>query len=138
MYAADTLSRLCIKGQNSTTDNEVEIFEDGGVSSITVSDRKQKEISQHTSTDTVMQLLINTIMNGWPEDRHLCREELKLFWNYRGSVLFNDTLKTFYLLLYGIGHMVKDHSDSKRGNLLPPHWLLFPISSKGSFICTIP
>ena len=26
---------------------------------------------------------------------------------------------------------VKDHSDSKRGNLLP-HKLLFPISSKGS------
>ena len=29
--------------------------------------------------------------------------------------------------------MVKDHSDSERGNLLPPHRLLFPISSKGSF-----
>ena len=25
-----------------------------------------------------------------------------------------------------------------RGNLLPPHRLLFPISSKGSFICIIP
>ena len=33
--------------------------------------------------------------------------------------------------------MVKDHSDSERGNPLPPHGLLFPISSKGSFICTI-
>ena len=27
--------------------------------------------------------------------------------------------------------MVKDHSDSKRGNQLPPHRLLFPYSSKG-------
>ena len=27
-------------------------------------------------------------------------------------------------------HMVKDHTDSKRGNRLPPHGLLFPISSK--------
>ena len=26
----------------------------------------------------------------------------------------------------------------KKGNPLPPHRLLFPISSKGSFICTIP
>ena len=34
--------------------------------------------------------------------------------------------------------MVKDHSDSEKGNPLPPHRLLFPISSKGSFICTIP
>ena len=36
------------------------------------------------------------------------------------------TYSTFYLKLYGVGHMVKDHSDSKRGNLLPPlHGLLF-------------
>ena len=47
-----------------------------------------------------------------------------------GNVLFNDALNTFYLRLYGIGHMVKDHSDSERGNLLPPHGLLFPINSK--------
>ena len=52
--------------------------------------------------------------------------------------LFNDALNTFYLRLYGVEHMVKDHSDSERGNLLPPHRLLFPISSKGSFICIIP
>ena len=34
--------------------------------------------------------------------------------------------------------MVKDHSDSETGNPLPPHGLLFPNSSKGSFICNIP
>ena len=31
-----------------------------------------------------------------------------------GNVLFNDTLNTFYLRLYGVGHMVKDHSDTER------------------------
>ena len=51
------------------------------------------------------------------------------------NVLFNDAFNTFYLRLYGIGHMVQDHSDSERRNPLPPHGLLFPISSKGSFIC---
>ena len=55
-----------------------------------------------------------------------------------GHVLFNDALNTFYLQLYGVRHMVKDHSDSEKGNPLPPHRLLFPINSKGSFICTIP
>ena len=55
-----------------------------------------------------------------------------------GNVLFNDALNTFYLRLYGIRHMVKDHTDSERGNPLPPHGLLFPINTKGSFICTIP
>ena len=41
-----------------------------------------------------------------------------------GNVLFNDALNTFYLWLYGVRHMVKDHSDSERGNLLPTHGLL--------------
>ena len=54
------------------------------------------------------------------------------------NVLFNDALNTFYLQsdMYGVRHMVKDHSDSERENPLPPHGLLFPISSKGSFLCT--
>ena len=47
-------------------------------------------------------------------------------------------------LIYGymasdIINMVKDNSDSEKGNLLPlVYGLLFPISSNGSFICTIP
>ena len=52
--------------------------------------------------------------------------------------LFNDALNTFYLRLYGVGHMVEDHSDSERGNPLLPHGLLFLISSKGYFIYIIP
>ena len=44
----------------------------------------------------------------------------------------------FYLWLYGVKHMVKDHSDSEKGDPLLPHRLLFPINSKDSFICTIP
>ena len=55
-----------------------------------------------------------------------------------GRVLFTDALNTFYLRLYGVRHMVKDHPDSERGNPLPAHGLLILISSKGSFICIIP
>ena len=47
-----------------------------------------------------------------------------------GNILFSDALKTFYLRLYGVRHMVKDHSDSEKGNPLPPHKLLFPNSSR--------
>ena len=54
------------------------------------------------------------------------------------NALFNDALNTFYLRLYGVRHMVKDHTDSEKGNPLPPHRLLLSINSKGSFICTIP
>ena len=56
-------------------------------------------------------------------------------------VLFNDALNTFliWLGLFGIGHMVKDHSYIETGNPLPPlYGLLFPISSKGSIMCITP
>ena len=43
------------------------------------------------------------------------------------NVLFNDALNTFYLRLYGVRHMVKDHYDSEKGNPL-----LLSINSKGS------
>ena len=54
------------------------------------------------------------------------------------EVLFNDALNTFYLRLYGVRHMVKDHSDSEKENPLSPHRLLLSVNSKGSFICTTP
>ena len=34
--------------------------------------------------------------------------------NKEGNVLFNNALNTFYLRLYGIRHMVKDHSESEK------------------------
>ena len=43
-----------------------------------------------------------------------------------GNVLFNDAFDTFYLWLFDVRHMVKDHSGTKRGNTLLPHRLFFP------------
>ena len=54
------------------------------------------------------------------------------------NVLFNDALNTFYLRLYSVRHMFKDHSDREKGNPLPPHRLHLSINSKSYFICTIP
>ena len=73
---------------------------------------------------------------GLPSD--WAKNESFIVGRKEGNVLFNDALNTFYLRLYGVRHMVKDHSDSEKGNPLPPHRLLFPINSKGSFICTVP
>ena len=44
-------------------------------------------------------------------------------------LFFNGTLNTFYLQLYYVRHMVKDYSDSEKGNTLPPlHELLFLVA----------
>ena len=54
-----------------------------------------------------------------------------------GNVLFNDTLNTFHLRLYGVEHMVKDYEDSQRGNSTTPlHGLRLSTSGKGSFTRT--
>ena len=46
-------------------------------------------------------------------------------------MFYLTTHSTHFIYGYDIGHMVKDHSDSERGNPMPPHRL-------GSFICIIP
>ena len=47
----------------------------------------------------------------------------------RKETFYLTTQSTHFILqLYGVRHMVTDHSDSERGNLLLPHGLLFPIS----------
>ena len=55
-----------------------------------------------TSTSCSLTLLVKSeyvfVMSG--EKSHL----------QEGNILFNDALNTFYLRLYGVRHMVKDHS----------------------------
>ena len=75
----------------------------------------------------------------WHSTTYSYWESIMVHWSdEEGNVLFNDALTTFYLWLC-VGHMVKDHSDSERGNLqLPLHGLHFLISSKESLTCIIP
>ena len=55
-------------------------------------------------------------------------------WMEGRKEMFYLTTHSTHFRFYGVRHMVKDHSDSERENPLPPDGLLFPISSKGSFI----
>ena len=43
---------------------------------------------------------------------------------------FNDTLNTFYLLLYGVRNMVKKHLNNKKGNLLLPFHAFFKFATQ--------
>ena len=85
------------------------------------------------STSTVIEAYASPI-----KSKALLRVVSEINREKQRNALFNDALNTFYLRLYGVRHMVKDHSDSEKGNPLPPHRLLLSINSKGSFICTIP
>ena len=61
-----------------------------------------------------------------------------LEWRER-EMFYLTTHSTHFIYGYmASGYTVKDHSDSEKGNPLPPHRLLLSINSMGSFICTIP
>ena len=66
-------------------------------------------------------------------------EEMITVLNDRERELFYlTTHSTHFIYGYMASDIVKDHSDSEKGNPLPPHRLLLSINSKGYFICTIP
>ena len=95
-------------------------------------DKLRNVSSEETGSDVQLRGRISTydVVGHWIDTGQLRERER--------NVLFNDALNTFYLRLYGVRHMVKDRSDSEKGNPLLPHRLLLSINSKGSFICTIP
>ena len=52
----------------------------------------------------------------------------------RKEMFYLTTHSTHFIYGYMASDIMgKDHYDSEKGNPLPPHRLLFPISSKGSF-----
>ena len=53
-------------------------------------------------------------------------------------MFYLTTHSSHFIYGYMASDMVEDYSYNERGNPLPPHGLLFPISSKVSFICIIP
>ena len=54
------------------------------------------------------------------------------------EIFYLTTHSTHFVYGYRASDIWKSTTQIVRGNPLPPHGLLFPISSKGSFICTIP
>ena len=88
-----------------------------------------RHILNHIFKDFFFVLKIIIIRACYLAD-YLCLTSSSNLCGKDGNVLFNDALGTFYLRLYFVGRMVKDHSDSEIGNLLPSHGLLFPINSK--------
>ena len=64
------------------------------------------------------------------KDHSDSRPGLALWRKERKKEMFYLTTHSTHFIY---GYMAKDHSDSERGNLLPPHGRLFPFNSKGFF-----
>ena len=69
----------------------------------------QTERQTYIHTDTCMHIYTKREIRERETDRKTEGQTHRK----EGNVLFNEELNTFYLLLYGVTHMVKDHSDSE-------------------------
>ena len=81
-------------------------------------------MARNTNNDLLMGMDVTTATRGPGVVQHVTTRRL----GRERNVLFKDALNTFYLRLYGVRHMVKDHSDSEKGNPLPPHRLILSIN----------
>ena len=82
-----------------------------------------------------------SILQGRKEMFYLTMHSTHFIYSYMGrerEMFYLTMHSTHFIYGYMASDMVKDHFDSEKGNPLPPHRLLFPINSNGSFICTIP
>lgn len=66
---ADTLSRKFMPDTYPELSERLDLHVDTVMSTIPVSDRKLDQIHQATRSDTQMQTLKQTILDGWPEAR---------------------------------------------------------------------
>ena len=69
------------------------------------------------------------------ECMYICMYEGRKEGRKKGNVLFNDALNTFYLQLYCVRHIAKDHSDSERGKPLPPQLYVYIYSDQFLTLC---
>ena len=65
---------------------------------------------------------------------YLTTHSTHFIYGYMASDIWLSRKEMLYLTTHSTHFIVKDHSDSERGNPLPPRRLLFPISSKVFFI----
>ena len=82
-----------------------------------------------------------SVWSEWNNKNSISKHAIKIFTMSKNVLRFGRK-EMFYLTTYSThfiySYMVKDHSDSEKGNLLPSHRLLFLINSKGYIICIIP
>ncbi|XP_045167174.2 uncharacterized protein K02A2.6-like [Mercenaria mercenaria] len=57
-----------------------------------VTDRRLDSIRQAIAQDRSMQILKQTIVEGWPAERSLCKAEILDFWNHRDEMSVEDSL----------------------------------------------
>ena len=88
MYIADALSRMQSENKNrmaTVPEEEMNIYVDSGLDSLSVSDVKLMAIKEAQDEDPVCRQIKNYCLEGWP-DKFRLNDVLKPYWSARGEL----------------------------------------------------
>ncbi|XP_003740183.1 uncharacterized protein K02A2.6-like [Galendromus occidentalis] len=88
MFIADALSRKPLA--KTTSAPEIEDRALNVYAMTTLSDRRKNIMQQQTEQDPQLQEVIRFIRNGWPDHKHKCQPETKLYWDVRDELTCDD------------------------------------------------
>lgn len=87
---ADTLSRKFLPDTYPHLSDSIDAHVHTVVNAIPVSDRKLQDVRTETNTDAQLIRLVQTIKDGWPNDRQNCPLNILEFWNFRDELSLID------------------------------------------------
>ena len=92
IHVADTLSRNFVQDTFPEFAKGMNAHVHTILSSIPISDRKLEEVRRETELHEQLQLLRDTILDGWPDARNSCPPKIVDFWNHRDELSYIDGL----------------------------------------------
>ena len=88
MFVADELSRNFATSTtpDSNTEEDVRVYVDSLIAVAQVTDKRLEEIREKTIYDSTLKQLSDIVLNGWPNERQKCPQEVRDYWNYRDEL----------------------------------------------------
>lgn len=85
MHIADALSRAYLPVTNSP-DKDIEAQVHMVMSNLPVSNEKLRVFRAETAKDVILNKLIQTVLQGWPETKSEVVKDIHAYWNYRDEI----------------------------------------------------
>ncbi|XP_062574225.1 uncharacterized protein K02A2.6-like [Saccostrea cucullata] len=86
MFLADHLSRSYLKETKEALVPDLQVNEMHLTSYLPVSQEVQDRIRKETGQDDELQQLLNTILDGWPNNKADLAPEIRAYWNFRDEL----------------------------------------------------
>ena len=90
LYTADTLSRAPVSTSDTRSSAETLTEHVNMVDYLPISAGRIQEIRQATQNDVNLKILKDTILAGWPEDKHQVNENIRVYFKFRDELSVQD------------------------------------------------